>query len=88
MIICPECSTIKPARNDASVCSGSCRVKYWRKDISTYKYILHCDNVILDGTQTETKACSRAEADTQIAKVLERSTLEAGTYSFNFVGIK
>jgi len=29
---CPVCGEEKPVRNDAKVCSGTCRVKQWRKD--------------------------------------------------------
>lgn len=32
LIDCPVCGKTKPVRDDAKVCSSSCRVKQWRLD--------------------------------------------------------
>jgi len=85
MIICPECGTIKPVREDAEVCSSNCRVKQWRiKDMKKFNYKLKCENAIVNGTTMSVRASNRSEADAKIATCLDGSKLESGTYSFTF----
>lgn len=76
VIVCPECSTIKAVREDANVCSSNCRVKHWRKrKMTTFIYRLECKNEILNGSQIQTRANTRKEADEKVKNVLLDSKL-------------